>query len=310
MTHLLATVTAPLVTAFDRDGRPDPYGPSRLLSHLSCGGISTVMLFGSNGEGVAVETDEIEPYVAEVRARWSGLVGERAKLLVAVSGPATRQTLLRAAAARAAGADALVVNAPYYFRHTDDELLDHYRRVDDLGVDWIAYNIPRYTGNPLSPALIGRLAALDHCVGVKDSSGDPAVLAGYLAHTADRPGFAVSQGAEGALVDGLSAGAAGITPGLANLAPRACRALLTAVHDGHIATARRWQHDLDRLAAIHAIRPGIPATKAALGLLGLLGGPPALPFRPYDEDETRRLAAVLDALPDLLAGRLADSATP
>ncbi|WP_433887578.1 dihydrodipicolinate synthase family protein [Streptomyces sp. CA-111067] len=305
MTHLLATVTVPLVTAFDREGRPDPEGVARLLGHVAEGGISSLMLLGSNGEGVAVETAEVGPYVAAVRERWARLAGPSGKVLVAVSGPATRQTLARARAALDAGADALVVNAPYYFRHTDEELLDHYGRVDALGGRWIAYNIPRYTGNPLGPQLVGHLAALEHCAGVKDSGGDPAVLAGFVAHAADRPGFAVSQGAESAMVDGLLAGAVGITPGLANLAPGPCVSLLTAVQDGDEPAARDRQSALDRLAALHTIRPGVAATKAALALLGLLDGPaavPAAPFRPYTPDENARLSALLHASAELLPG--------
>ncbi len=304
MTHLLAGVTVPLVTPFDPGGRPDPAPLDRLLRSLADAGTTSLMLFGSNGEGVAVDTGDVAPYTAAVGARWRTLAGARARVLVAVSGPATRETLRRAGEAASGGADAVVVNAPYYFRYDDGELLDHFRSVDALGVPWAAYNIPRYTGNPLSPGLVERLTEAEHCVGLKDSGGDPALLERFIGAAAWRPAFAVSQGAEAALADGLAAGAAGITPGLANLAPAACRALRDAALAGDLPTARRWQAALDGLAAIHGVRPGVPATKAALRLLGILDTPPAAPFRPYTPQEDARLATVLRGASGVLAGRL------
>ncbi len=301
-THLLATVTAPVVTGFTDGGAPDPAVTDGLLAHLAGGGIDSLMLFGSNGEGVAVETTDIEGYATRIGARWRGLVGAGATLLVVVTAPATRMALDRARAALAGGADALVVSAPYYYRYTDPELLDHFTAVDRLGAPWVAYNIPRYTGNPLSVDLVAALAELPNCIGVKDSSGDFTLLSSFIAVAAGRPGFAVSQGAESALVAGLRAGAAGITPGLANLAPVACRALFDAVAAGDLARAEELQQGLNALADIHSVRPGIAATKAALGLIGVADVRPAEPFRPFEVAESEQLRAILAALPPAVLG--------
>ncbi|HEY2673684.1 MAG TPA: dihydrodipicolinate synthase family protein, partial [Rugosimonospora sp.] len=262
--HLLDTVTVPVITAFTAGGDPDPGGTTTLLDHLAGHGIDTIMVFGSNGEGVAVDTQDVGGYTRQIAARWRRVAGPTAAVLVAVTGPSTVLTVRRAEAALS-GADALVVSPPYYFRHSEDELFDHFRRIDELGLAWVAYNIPRYTGNPISPALAGRLAGLDGWVGIKDSGGDLDLLAAFAAHTMAVPRFRVSQGTESALVAGLRTGATGITPGLANLAPGACRALFDAVARGDLAEADGIQSGLNRLASIHAIRPGIAATKAALG---------------------------------------------
>ncbi len=301
--HLLATVTAPVVTGFTTDGTPDPEATDGLLAHLAAGGIESLMLFGSNGEGVAVETADIRGYLTRTAQRWRELVGANASVLVTVTAPSTRMAVERAREALAGGADALVVSAPYYYRYTDVELLQHFRRIDALGAAWVAYNIPRYTGNPLSVDLVTRLAELPHCAGIKDSSGDFGLLQAFAAISRSRPSFGVSQGAESALVAGLQAGAVGITPGLANLAPGACRALFDATVTGDTARAARLQEELNRLATLHSIRPGIAATKAALALLHLADVRPAEPFRPFDADETERLAAILATLTEVLAVR-------
>jgi len=297
--HLLATVTVPLVTAFAADGTPDPARIDRLMVHLAGHGIDSVMLFGSNGEGTAVQDAEIRGYTRRIVERWKELAGDRATVLVTATAASTRQAVARATEALAGGADALVVSPPFYYRHTDAELLRHFSRVDAIGAPWVVYNIPRYTGNPISLELAAELAALPHCVGIKDSSGDGATVAGYATLSTAHPHFAASQGAEPALVAGLRTGAVGITPGLGNLAPGACRALFDAVAAGDISRADEIQHGLNRLAAIHTIRPGIAATKAALGVLGLVDTEPAEPFVPFDADETERLTAVLADVADV-----------
>jgi 4-hydroxy-tetrahydrodipicolinate synthase len=298
--HLLATVTAPVVTGFTADGSPDPGATDRLLAHLAAGGIDSLMLFGSNGEGVAVETADVRGYVARTAQHWRDLVGDRATVLVTVTAPATRTALARAGEALAGGADALVVSAPYYYRYTDTELLHHFQRIDALGAAWVAYNIPRYTGNPLSVDLVSRLAELPHCAGIKDSSGDLELLRAFISISGTYPAFGVSQGAENALVAGLQAGAAGITPGLANLAPGACRALFDATVAADCARALHLQDGLNRLAALHAIRPGIAATKAALAVLQLAEVTPAEPLLPFDAEENQRLAILLAGLTEIL----------
>ncbi len=299
-THLLATVTAPVVTGFTADGTPDPAATDRLLAHLAAGGIDSLMLFGSNGEGVAVETADVRRYVARTAQRWRDLVGKRATVLVTITAPATRMAIGRATEALAGGADALVVGAPFYYRYTDAELLHHFQRVDTLGAAWVAYNIPRYTGNPLSVDLVTRLAKLPHCAGIKDSSGDFELLRAFVAISGTHPSFGVSQGAESALLTGLQAGANGITPGLANLAPGACRALFDAANAADTDRAAQLQESLNRLATLHSIRPGIAATKAALSLLHLAELTPAEPFRPFEADETQRLATLLSTLKEIL----------
>ncbi|MWA03617.1 hypothetical protein F8568_025175 [Actinomadura sp. LD22] len=301
MTHLLATVTVPLVTSFAGDGAPDPGGVRTLMERLAAAGVTSVMLFGSNGEGTAVETGEIRQYVRELATTWKGLAGASATVTVTVTAASTRRTVARGREALAAGADALVISPPFYYRHDDAELLDHFAALDALGAPWVAYNIPRYTGNPISVDLAAEMAALPHCVGIKDSSGDLELLAAFARIGKTSPAFAVSQGAESALVAGLRAGAAGITPGFGNLAPGACVALFEAVRHADTDRAEEIQAGLDRLSAIHRVRPGIAATKAALAVLGLVETGPSAPFRPYSDAETRHVQEVLDTAADTLA---------
>src|SRR5690348_13954912 len=93
--HPVAGVTIPLVTALDERGRPDAVAVAPLLAHLAAGGITTLMLAGTNGEGPLLTADAIRGYASEVSARWRELVGATAQVMVTATGAGTRETLER-----------------------------------------------------------------------------------------------------------------------------------------------------------------------------------------------------------------------
>jgi 4-hydroxy-tetrahydrodipicolinate synthase len=73
------------------------------------------------------------------------------------------------------GAHAVSVYAPMFYRYDDEALFRHFKLIGQAAPDMplMLYNIPRYTGNNLSPALIHRIAnEVPSVVGMKDSSGD------------------------------------------------------------------------------------------------------------------------------------------
>lgn len=269
MTHPLSGVTVPVVTVLDETGRPDPAGLDRLLPALARSGVRTLMLLGSNGEGALLPADLAHDYLVEAIARWRELRPDGATI-VNVSAQGTAEMLRRAEHAAAADPDVLMTSPPAYFRHRPDEIEAHLRALAALGRPFGVYNIPAYA-NPLPVEVLKALLDEPGLVGVKDSSGDPDVLAAFLDATAPRADVAISQGDEGALLDGLRAGAAGIVPGLANIAPALSARLYDAWLAGDEPTAAAAQTALSALTGIHGIRRGVPTVKAILRDRGLIG---------------------------------------
>ncbi|MFB4284222.1 dihydrodipicolinate synthase family protein [Nonomuraea sp. MTCD27] len=292
MTGLLDGLVVPLVTPMREPGVPSAGAAEPLLEAMARAGVQRLMLLGSNGEGPLIPSGRAGKFVTGVTGRWRELV-PGGTILVNVTAPGTDEAGRRAEDAAAAGADAIVLSPPTYFRHRDDEVVAHYAAMARHGLPVVAYNAPRYA-TPLTPATVDALVGLPHVIGVKDSSGDPDLLAHMIAAARRRPGFQVSQGDERRLADALRAGAHGITPGTANLAPRLALDLVAARDDS--AELDLLQDLTTRLTRLHEVRPGVPSVKALLAARGLCPPHAAPPLAPCTPDELAQLIRVVEPL--------------
>lgn len=291
---LLGGLMVPLVTPMSAPGEPSAAAAYDLLEALARAGARSLMLFGSNGEGPLLTQASMPEFAAGVAARWRELTGD-GPVLVNVTAAGTAEALERAAAVRLAEPDAVVVSPPIYYRHRDDEVVAHFAAFAGIGVPVVAYNVPSYSV-PMTPAVLDEVLAMPHVVGIKDSSGDLALLGHVVAADRRRPDVGVSQGSETQLVAGLEAGADGIVPGIANLAPVLCAELYDAFRSGRMAAADAAQETADRVVALHTVRRGVPAVKAALAARGLCPPHVAAPFVPVNPAER---AGLLDLLAPL-----------
>ena len=95
-----------------------------------------------------------------------------------ISSASTRLSVSLANEVRELGMDGIALTPPYYYPDSQDELLDHYRHVQDsVGMPLWVYNIPQTVKTAVDPGTIATLAAEGTVVGVKDSSGAGELLA-------------------------------------------------------------------------------------------------------------------------------------
>ncbi len=302
--HVIEGVTVPVTTPMTLERQPDAALLGAQFERIAAAQVDTIMLLGTNGEGATVRTEVTGSFCVDAAALWRETRGPSARVLVAVFGSGTDQTLDAAHAILPARPDAVVVAPPHYFIHTEQELAAHFSAMRVLNAPIVAYNIPRYSNNPISLSLFEQLFAMPHIVGMKDSGGSKELIERAAQLSDTRHDFAVSQGNEKMLDWGLANGARGVTPGVANLAPAACRELVEAVAGKDMARAAAIQARLTALTGIHAIRPGVAAMKAAMSLLGLCPPTPGAPFAPYDEEELARLRLLLGDFTDILSAPL------
>jgi 4-hydroxy-2-oxoglutarate aldolase len=256
-------------------------------------GVDGLVLFGSTGEGLLVEGGERPRAIEAVRS----LAGDGAKILAGTGAESTRAAIRLSRDAAAAGADAVLVHPPAYYRPqmTAEALRDHFAAVADASpVPIVLYQVPpAYSGIELQVGLVAELARHPNVAGIKDSSGDLKVL-GALVEGAGRSDFTVLVGSGAVFYGGLEVGARGGILAVADLAPGACVELYRAKLAGDEAAAGRIQ---ERLAPLHravVAAYGVAGVKHALDLLGMAGGVPRSPLRPLREKDRQAVRAALE----------------
>ena len=274
----LKGIFAAVTTPFDAANGDVDVGAFRKNAHfLLDAPLAGLVLFGSTGEGVLVGRDERAGMLAAAR----DLLGERL-LLAGCGAESTRATIRLCREAAAAGADAVLVQPPGFFRSlmTPAALLDHYSRVADASpVPVILYQVPMpFRSVDLDLPLIARLSEHPNIAGVKDSSGDVAAL-GELDRTC-REGFAIIVGTAGVLRDALEAGASAGILALAAIAPHECTEIYRLWQSGEDEECARVQAVAAELHKAVVGRFSVPGIKAALDALGLPGGAPRSPIQP------------------------------
>jgi 4-hydroxy-2-oxoglutarate aldolase len=260
---------------------------------VAAAGVDGLVLFGSTGEGLLLDEDERSRALAAVRP----VPGEGQLLLAGTGAESTRAAIRLARAAADAGADAVLVHPPAYYRPqmTPDALRDHFAAVADASpVPVVLYQVPSaYSGIELESGLVEQLSRHPNVLGIKDSSGDLKVL-GALVESAAGERFSVVVGNGSILYAGLEVGATGGILAVAALAPAACVELVRRKRAGDEAGAGRLQ---ERIAPLHRAvvgALGVPGVKAALDLLGRPGGPPRPPLKPLREKDRRKVAEALE----------------
>ena len=282
----LAGILAPVVTTFDdRDELARAPFTANIRAHVAAG-LAGVVVAGSTGEAALLEDDERRALVAWARDQ----VPSDRWLIVGVGSESTRQSVRRAREAAERGADAVLVVAPHYYGSamTAAALRAHFRRLADASpAPVILYNIPKYMHFALAPELVAELAEHDNIVGIKDSSGDAALLAGYLG--AQAHGFSVLTGSAGGLAAALAAGARGGILAVSLFAPELSLEVLRDGGGGEGAA----QAALVPLAREIVGNLGVAGVKAALDLSGLHGGPLRPPLLPLADAERERVGDLL-----------------
>ncbi|MEU0202813.1 MULTISPECIES: 4-hydroxy-tetrahydrodipicolinate synthase [unclassified Streptomyces] len=266
-----------MVTPFSRSGALDLDGAQRLAAHLVANGCDGLVLSGTTGESPTTTDAEKSALIAAVREAVAG----RASIVAGVGTPDTRHTAELAREAEKAGADGLLVVAPYYSRPPQDAIEAHFREIADAtGLPLMLYDIPARTGTRIEPETLLRLAGHPRIVAVKDCSNDFLAAQKVLART----DLAYYAGCDEHNLALYAVGGAGYVSTVANVIPNHLRAVLDAFDAGDTAQAARLQQRATPLieAIMAAGLPGTVTTKALLTALDLPAGPVRAPLRPAD----------------------------
>lgn len=262
-------ILLPFPTPFDSDERVDATALRSNIERWNQAGVVGYVALGSTGERVHLDESECLEVIEAARE----VVPQPFAFIVGAGQQSTRATVNEVRRFAEAGADAVLVITPHFYRGamTQAALAWHYQRVADAStVPLILYSMPDLTGIAIAPETVARLAEHENIIGIKDSSGDLIGLTETLRLVPDD--FAVLTGSGPLLYAALSAGARGGILAVGCVAARLCVRIFRAMEEADHARAREMQQRLTPVARAVTVRYGIGGLKAALDALSFKGG--------------------------------------
>lgn len=293
------SITAPfgrlitaMVTPFAKDGSIDWDGVATLANHLADHGHDAIAVNGTTGEAPTTKSSEKLEIIKVVKSA----VGSRVKVLSGAGDNETSYTVEQAKRSAEAGADGLLIVAPYYNKPPQAGIEAHFKAVaaaTDLPI--MMYDIPGRTGVEIESDTIVRLFELPNIVALKDAKGNLAATSDVIA----RSGIPVYSGDDILNLPFLSIGAVGFVSVCGHTVGSELKEMLNAWFAGDTARALEIHQKLIPVFKGTFRTQGAILTKAAMTLMGLPGGTTRLPL----VDATPAQIATLRE--DLIAGGVA-----
>jgi len=246
---------------------------------------------GSNGEVAYLSETERVSIVSAVKAH---IPADSGKIVIAGAGcESTRATIAMCQEMAAAGADALLVVTPAYYKGgmSNAALINHFTKVADASPKpVILYSVPGNTGIDLSPEVALAMAPHPNVIGMKDSGGNVAKTAFIVAKTRNvQGGFQFLAGSASFLLPSYHVGAVGGICALANVLGEQVCELDALFRSGHYEAAVTLQGRLIEPNDAVTKHFGVAGLKRALDWFGFAGGLPRSPLLPLDKRQEHEL---------------------
>ncbi|SAI01174.1 dihydrodipicolinate synthase [Bordetella ansorpii] len=243
------------------------------VQRLAQGGATDgVVPLGGTGEYTSLSASQRLQIVEATLAA----AGDTMHVIPGILSPGVGDAIDNARAFVRAGAKALMVVTPYYFRPTQEGILDYYKRFSDaVDADIILYEIPYRTGVSLHYGTVDKLADMTRVVGIKACNPDLAqqMRAAELASTK----MAILTGEEDVAPLHIAMGAVGAVISSSNLVPNQWQRVLGLAMEGKLAESVALHATLRPLIDAIFAEPNPAPLKLAMNLLGWGFGPDVLP---------------------------------
>lgn len=277
-----------LITPMDADGALHEDSLRAVFESNVEAGVHGFWVAGGTGESILLSDAENRRIAEIVSDQNRG----RVKNIMHVGAPTTDRAVALARHAASVGVEAICCVPPFFYRRTDEEIVEHYRAVGDAaGRPLFIYNLPSATRVEITPALIEKIQnAVPWTVGLKHSANDQMHI-----RTFARMGLACFTGNCRLVLPALTIGAVGCVDGPLNVAPELWMAIWKAYAGGRLREAEAAQEAasafVDRMLSCGGTYHAL--AKAALGMrLGIECGDaraPAAPLTPRQRDALEQL---------------------
>jgi 4-hydroxy-2-oxoglutarate aldolase len=287
----------PITTPFTNEEAIDFDGLTSNIEKWNASGVMGYVVLGSTGERVNLDEREYIQVIETAREATPRTM----TFIVGVGQQSTRGTISEIARASNAGAEAVLVITPHYYRSaiSQEALVNHYRAVADASsIPIILYSMPDLTGIKIESETAARLSEHKNIIGMKDSSNDTAKF-----HETVRlvsKDFAMMIGNGTVFNEALQAGARGGILAVGCVVPELCLEIYRAVQAADLDRGSALQEKLTPLARAVTKTYGIGGLKSAMEMVGYVGGAVRAPLRRPSEEACAEIDGLLNEASDAI----------
>jgi 4-hydroxy-tetrahydrodipicolinate synthase len=281
-----------------KDGAVDHRSLRDLVEFQLAEGTDGIIPCGTTGEGATLTAAERYQVIKTVVEQVKG----RAAVIAGAGSNATHEAIDGVRAARELKADAALVVTPYYNKPTQEGLFQHYQAIAKAAqFPVVAYNVPSRTAVDLLPETVARLVKAGAIVGIKEATAnlDRQV---QLVELCGKDALSYLSGDDFTVLPYIACGGHGVISVVANVAPRAMKALVVAARAGDLAAALQQQVAIAELNRIMFVETNPGPVKAAVALLGKASAELRLPLAPVSEASLQKIRAAMQKFGLKVAG--------
>ena len=262
---LTGAITA-LATPF-RGGKVSLADLKRLVDHQLRGGIEGVVPVGTTGESPTLSHEE---HMDVIRATIAFARG-RVPVIAGTGSNSTAEALELTRLSHEAGADAVLVVAPYYNKPSQEGLFQHYSAIAEAtDRPIILYSIPSRCGVEIGVPVVERLRAkFAHVRWIKEAGGSVDRVDQLKRALGDA--ITVLSGDDALTLAFMASGAEGVISVASNVVPADIARMVRLMRGNDFAGASRLHRRLYPLFKALFIEPSPVPVKAALAMAGVIG---------------------------------------
>ena len=273
-----------LITPFCENRKIDYDKFEELVNIQLNSGCSAIIICGTTAETPTLDENEKE----ELVKRAINICKNKISVIVGTGSNDTLSAVKMTEKATDLGADGILVVTPYYNKTSQSGLVEHYKAVSyatDKPI--IVYNVPSRTGMSISLETYIKLQEIDNLAGIKEASGNLALLAALIDCCGDR--YKYYCGNDDIILPFLSIGGDGIISVIGNLIPKKMNELCNCYFNGDISAAAKIQLKYTSLINALSLDINPMPIKYAMEKCGLPCSKCRLPLTEIDKEIKHRI---------------------
>ena len=203
-----------LITPFKDNLEVDYDKLSELVDFQIENGTSGIVVCGTTGEAATLSEEEYIKVITFVTEKSKGKV----KVVAGAGSNSTKRAVELTKICKEIGVDAVLSVAPYYNKPTQKAIIEHFKKIAEVGIDVILYNVPSRTGVNIEAKTTIELSKVKNIVGVKEATGSIEQMIEIANNVSED--FDILSGEDNLILPMLSIGAVGVISVTANALPK------------------------------------------------------------------------------------------